>query len=290
MDQEAQLTTADPRPDYGLDSPRLLKASVASGIFAILMGLVLQSNDRIALILTGSIAYMWILGVAFLARAGLMAYHGFAGKLKERDALMASLRLRGDERILDIGCGRGLLLIAIAKRLTTGKAVGIDTWNSTDLSDNWSEGTWENADMEGVTDRIEVVDGDMRQMAFESASFDMVVSCNAIACLTSADQKRHAVDEIFRVLKPGGRVNLIEPGLNRAVISALNSRGFDDIRVSPWQFTLFPPARRISAKKPQSAVEEPLRYNTHQLLEGDITQFVDRSTDSGRTPQTPHMQ
>jgi cyclopropane fatty-acyl-phospholipid synthase-like methyltransferase len=44
--------------------------------------------------------------------------------------------LRGDETVLDVGYGRGLHLIGAAKRLTTGKAPGVDIWQAEDLSGN----------------------------------------------------------------------------------------------------------------------------------------------------------
>ena len=41
--------------------------------------------------------------------------------------------LTGDEKVLDVGCGRGLLLIGAAKRLKSGKATGIDVWDASVL-------------------------------------------------------------------------------------------------------------------------------------------------------------
>jgi len=38
--------------------------------------------------------------------------------------------------VLDVGCGRGLLLIGAARRLTTGKAVGVDIWQAEDRVGN----------------------------------------------------------------------------------------------------------------------------------------------------------
>lgn len=65
------------------------------------------------------------------------------GKLRSRDRLLDGLALRGDETVLDVGCGRGLLLIGAAKRLTTGTAVGVDIWQTEDLSGNRPEATLE---------------------------------------------------------------------------------------------------------------------------------------------------
>jgi arsenite methyltransferase len=47
--------------------------------------------------------------------------------------LLDRLGLRGDERILDLGCVRGAVLLA-AQHLTTGRAVGVDLWRSRDQS------------------------------------------------------------------------------------------------------------------------------------------------------------
>ncbi len=58
-----------------------------------------------------------------------MVWSSRVAKLKLRDRLLDSLALKGDEKILDVGCGRGLLLIGAAKRLKTGKATGIDVWS-----------------------------------------------------------------------------------------------------------------------------------------------------------------
>ena len=46
-------------------------------------------------------------------------------KFQHRDRMVALVQWRGDEHVLDFGTGRGLPLIAAAKRLITGRATGI---------------------------------------------------------------------------------------------------------------------------------------------------------------------
>src|SRR5262249_27655268 len=134
-----------------------------------------------------------------------MLWSSKVGKLREREKLLDHIRWSGTERVLDVGCGRGLMLIGAAKRLTTGSAVGVDIWQAEDLSGNTPEATLENARREGVSERVEVQTADMRKLPFPDRSFDVVVSCAAIHNLYHAPDRTKAIVEIARVLKPGGR-------------------------------------------------------------------------------------
>lgn len=65
---------------------------------------------------------------------------------------------------MDVGCGHGLLLNGIAKRLKSGKAFGLDLWSNEDQAANSREATLRNAKLEGVASKVEIHDGDMRSM------------------------------------------------------------------------------------------------------------------------------
>jgi len=67
--------------------------------------------------------------------------------------MLALIPWRGHERVLDVGCGRGLLPIGAAKHLTTGHATGIDLWSNVDMGSNSPEATHRNTAIEGVADR-----------------------------------------------------------------------------------------------------------------------------------------
>jgi ABC-type sugar transport system substrate-binding protein len=54
------------------------------------------------------------------------------GKLKARNSLLDGMALKPTDAILDVGCGRGLLLIGAARRATNGHATGIDLWSQVD--------------------------------------------------------------------------------------------------------------------------------------------------------------
>lgn len=105
-----------------------------------------------------------------------------------------------------MGCGRGAILTAVARRLTTGRVIGVDIWSTTDQSGNASDVTLRNASLEGVSERIRVETADMRSLPFPDATFDVVVSSLAIHNIRSSAGRRQAISEAFRVMKPGGRM------------------------------------------------------------------------------------
>ncbi len=67
-----------------------------------------------------------------------------------------------------------------AQRLPRGRAVGVDVWSTKDQSGNAEQVTRQNAELEGVADRVELHTADMRKLPFDDGSFDVVVSSLAI--------------------------------------------------------------------------------------------------------------
>ena len=98
---------------------------------------------------TPGLAALWM----FL-NAGIFIYATRAGKFAVWVELLDRLKLKGDERLLDIGCGRGAVLLMAAERLRRGRAVGVDLWSSTDQSGNAEPVTRLNAALTGLADRV----------------------------------------------------------------------------------------------------------------------------------------
>jgi ubiquinone/menaquinone biosynthesis C-methylase UbiE len=122
-----------------------------------------------------------------------MIWSSKVGKLRERERLLELVGLGGHEKVLDVGCGRGLLLNGAARRLTKGKAVGIDIWNKQDQSGNDPDVTRANARIEGVAERVKIVDGDARSMPFADNDFDVVVSSLAIHNIPGSEERYLAI-------------------------------------------------------------------------------------------------
>ena len=218
----------NPAPNYGIDAPlavRNLLIVAALGIISLITRLlgVWSRQDLIA-----AIAFPLIsAGLSCGAMALWMMYDSKIGKVRERERYLDKIAWRGDERVLDVGCGLGLFLIGAAKRLSTGRAVGIDKWQQEDLSGNNAAGTLNNATIEGVADKVEVHTGDARKLPFDDASFNVVLSSMALHNIYNAGERQTAVREIARVLKSGGRVLLVDVRHTRQYTATLREAGLD---------------------------------------------------------------
>jgi len=145
-------------------------------------------------------------GKVLLAHTGIYLHTTLRGKLRVWERELDRAGLQGNEQLLDLGCGRGAMLIEAAKRLPAGRAVGVDLWCTKDQSGNRPQVTLANAAAAGVADRVEVHTADMTALPFMDASFDVVTSALAIHNIPSSDGRYRALDEAMRVLRPGGQL------------------------------------------------------------------------------------
>jgi SAM-dependent methyltransferase len=239
-------------PDYGLDGGRAVRAMFIVGLAGAIGGFLLVQWTLTRHI---GLAYMLqVSGFFFLILATLMFASSRFGKLHARDRILAHLKLHGDETVLDVGCGHGLLLIAAAKLLPRGRAVGIDLWSQWQQADNSREATLRNATLEGVEDRVSVHDGDMRKMPFADRSFDATVAHFAIHNVTSGEGRREAIREIVRTLKQGGQVAISDLHGADLYSDELRKSDMIDVEISGLSFLTFPPARTVTARKPSQPV------------------------------------
>ena len=225
------------RADYGLDAPGVVLGLAVTGVAFLVLG------PRIP-------GLGWLVWPALflLAEALLMIASSRFGKRIECDRLLRRVALVGDELVLDVGCGRGLLLIGAARHLSKGLAVGIDPWLGRNLSGNRPQVTRANASVEGVEERVEVCTGDARELPFADGSFHVVLSSLTLHNVHSGAERRRAVAEIARVVAPGGQVALLDIRHTGQYARALRDRGFVVERSRPRLWT-FPPSRQVVARR-----------------------------------------
>lgn len=250
------MAVHDHRGEYGVDGSfhRVSARTQALGIGAVAVGLAGWAGISWACgrLLWAALAAVSSAGIA--ANALLYIYATRAGKFVAWDRVLRDLGLAGDETVLDLGCGRGAVLLAAAKRLPRGRAIGVDLWQA-DQTDNSRQATLANAAVEGVADRVEVRTGDMTALPLADGSVDVVVSNLAIHNIDGHAGRRRALDEAVRVLRPGGRLAIADLWETRRHADRLRDLGWRDVRRrnlgwrmwygGPWFAT-----RLVTATKP----------------------------------------
>jgi arsenite methyltransferase len=242
--------------DYGIDGSfhtisargQAIGVAVDAAALAVWSGISLARGKRFTAALTGASS----LGIA--ASTALYIYATKAGKFEVWNRIFDELRLHGDETVLDMGCGRGAVLLAAAKRLPHGRAIGVDLWQA-DQTDNSPSATLTNAKLENVADRIELHTADMTALPFDDNSVDVIVSSLAIHNIPSHDGRRKALNEAMRVLRPGGRLAIADLWETRQHAAHLREHGWRNVqrRSVGWRMWYGGPwisTRLVTATKP----------------------------------------
>jgi 2-polyprenyl-3-methyl-5-hydroxy-6-metoxy-1,4-benzoquinol methylase len=105
--------------------------------------------------------------------------------------LVKFARVQSGQRVLDVGCGTGVVAITAARR--GAKVTGLD------LTPELLEQARENSSIAGLP--VDWHEGDAEELPFEDASFDVVLSQFGHIFAPRPDV---AIAEMLRVLKPGG--------------------------------------------------------------------------------------
>ena len=238
--------------DYGQDAPDLLQNYLCKGTELIIVGMLIRcvARSRRWRVLVWAGRFLQGIGCFWLMRGLIMIWSSRVVKVWAADDLLNALELQGNEIVLDGGCGRGLLLIKAAKRLSSGRAIGVDLWSRVDQGNNTREAPLINAQIEGVLDRVEVHDGDMRDLSFlADGSIDVIVASKSIHNIPTREGRLQAISEITRVLKPEGRVALMDIFLIEELAHHLRACGMEEVTISPPNRLAYPPLQIVTGRK-----------------------------------------
>ena len=125
-----------------------------------------------------------------------------ADEVEARTVYLGLLGVAAGERVLDIGCGSGVVTREIARRVGAGGgAVGVDT------SPALLEVARDLADAAGLGDRVEFREGSALQLPFPDGTFDAAIAATVLSHVPGAER---AIPEMARVVRPGGRVGVFD--------------------------------------------------------------------------------
>jgi arsenite methyltransferase len=236
------------KPNYGIDAPGVIRNLMIAGAALIVVSLVWPHVSFAHVELQFFPGFLCG-GLCCILGGGLMLLYAKMGKFKQRDRMLAKVTWTGAEAVLDVGTGRGLLLIGAARRLTTGHATGIDIWNAEDLSGNGPEALLENIALENVQEKTTVKSEDARQMSFPDASFDVVLSNLCIHNIYDREGRRKACQEIARVLNCGGVAVISDYKHVREYARVFAEAGLMVTLHTPDWLRTYPPLRTVVARK-----------------------------------------
>lgn len=246
-------TVSMAKPDYGVDAPAVMRNFFLIGAAFLLIAIFGPHILHLGPVKINLRSFYWpggfLIGEGFL----FLLYVKF-GKFRHRDFMLSMHSWRGDEQVLDVGCGRGLLLAGVAKRLAalngSGHVTGIDVWSNEDMAGNSEAATRRNLDIEGIEQRCTLVGQPAQQMGFPDSSFDLIVSNLCLHNIYDTPTRRLALEQIVRVLKPGGTALISDYKLTGEY-----SRVFQELELTVEKrhgsfLTTFPPLTVVIARKP----------------------------------------
>ncbi len=168
-----------------------------------------------------------------------------------KDAMMDWLAPRPGQRLLDVAGGTGDISFRFLKRAGQGHATVLD------LTEPMLVEGRQRAEADQMAESLNWVVGDAMALPFEDNTFDVYTISFGIRNVT---RPQEALDEAFRVLKPGGRLMVLE-------FSQLPNDGLQKL-YDLYSFNVIPRMGKLIASD----------YDSYQYLVESIRKFPDQET------------
>lgn len=256
QDERVLFGSVGRRGNYGVDTPIVPAGQAFIALVMLQLGYTTISSEDDPqgwwLIVSGGL----LLGIALI-----YLHASRRGKFRVWSAALGQLGLDGDERVLDLGCGRGAVTTLVAARLTTGSVLGVDSWTKRSMLVSNRGGTEEqiaarNSVAEGVEEHVKYQQADITALNLTGNQFDLVVSGLSISALPGHEERRSAVDEAVRVARPGGRVLIADIRHTERYAERLRELGCEEVTTrsvgweawygGPWTPTILVSARKAT--------------------------------------------
>jgi ubiquinone/menaquinone biosynthesis C-methylase UbiE len=132
-------------------------------------------------------------------------------EIAARNTYLDLIAVMPGERVLDVGCGSGVVTRELARRVgPAGLAIGVDP------SPAMVSIARELADQDGVGQWIDLRVGDARALPFADAEFDVVIAATALSHFPGGE---HVIPELMRVLRPGGRLGVFDRDTDSFIVA-----------------------------------------------------------------------
>lgn len=189
-------------------------------------------HGALAALAVGVGMHLGVLGALLLGSFVWFRWLTAVLRFRDVERLLDALELTGDEVVLDLGTGDGVVAIAAARRLPNGSVLAVDDWQRPHGGGSLTPAVAQaNAAAEGVLERVRVTTAPFDRLTLPDASVDRAVACFSLHHL-ERETRRAALREMARVLRPGGRLLIAEPIQRADIADALAHAGLRVTRTS----------------------------------------------------------
>ena len=138
----------------------------------------------------------------------------FLGDILQKNALKSTLNAAKGHRVLDIGCGVGRWSSRLLK--LNASVVGID------FSESMIKEAEKRQQASNSNNRAEFVIATAQDLPFKDSTFDYILSVTVLQHIVDDEEVKKAASEMIRVVRPGGKIIILEVSLSEKRQSALD--------------------------------------------------------------------